>query len=131
MRSAQEEENRRLLRVRDAMDRDYRLPLDVPALAALAHSSEAHFSRRFKAVFGETPGRYLQRRRIERAMSLLRRTDLTVEQVCRDVGFTSLATFSRRFKEVVGQSPSDFRGSGPAAAAQVPTCFEKAWTRPR
>lgn len=131
MLSAQEEENRRLLRVRDAMDRDYRLPLDVPALAALAHSSQAHFTRRFTAVFGETPGRYLQRRRTERAMSLLRRTDLTVEQVCREVGFTSLATFSRRFKEVVGQTPSAFRAAGPGPAAQVPTCFEKAWTRPR
>jgi AraC-like DNA-binding protein len=127
----QEDENRRLLRARDAMDRGYREPLDVPALARVAYMSEAHFTRRFKAVFGETPGRYLQRRRIERAMSLLRRTELTVAEVCTDVGFTSLATFSRRFKEIVGETPTAFRAHGAGATGLVPTCFEKAWTRPR
>lgn len=130
MGAAQEDENRRLLRARDAMDRSYRSALDVPALARVALMSEAHFSRRFRAVFGETPGRYLQRRRIERAMSLLRRTDKTVAEVCTDVGFTSLATFSRRFKEVVGQSPSAFRATGTPPPSAVPTCFERAWTRP-
>ncbi len=130
MGAAQEDENRRLLRARDAIDRSFASPLDVPALAGVAYMSEAHFTRRFKAVFGETPGRYLARRRIERAMSLLRRTDRTVAEVCTDVGFTSLATFSRRFKEIVGQTPTDFRAGGAGVTGVVPTCFEKAWTRP-
>ena len=125
-----EDSNRRMLRARDAIDRDFAAPLDVPALARVAHVSPAHFSRTFRRTFGETPHRYLQRRRIERAMSLLRRTDSTVAEVCADVGFSSLATFSRRFKEIVGQSPSAFRASGSAVAGVVPTCFERAWTRP-
>ncbi|MBO9534343.1 MAG: helix-turn-helix transcriptional regulator [Solirubrobacteraceae bacterium] len=130
MRRAQEDENRRLLRARDAIDRSYDQPLDTAALAAIAMVSEAHFIRRFKAVFGETPGRYLQRRRIERAMSLLRTADLTVGEICVEVGFASVATFTRSFKEIVGETPSTFRDRGPGVAPYVPTCFEKAWTRP-
>ena len=93
-----EDLNRRLLRARDAMDRAYAEPLDVRAVAAVAHLSEAHFSRSFRAVFGETPHRYLQRRRVERSMFLLRETDRSVTDICLDVGFTSLGTFSRTFR---------------------------------
>ena len=117
-----------MLRARDAIDRDYTLPLDVPRLAAIAHVSEAHFIRSFKATFGETPHRYLQRRRIERAMYLLRATDRTVTDICMAVGFSSLGTFSRTFTDVVGESPSQFRRRGPMPNA--PGCFVKAWTRP-
>jgi AraC-like DNA-binding protein len=129
---AQEDVNRRMLRARDAIDRGYAEALDVGALARIAIVSEAHFIRQFKATFGETPHRYLQRRRIERAMALLRGTDGSISEVCLAVGFTSFATFSRTFREVVGASPSAFRASrGPLPpAAAVPTCFEKAWTRP-
>src|SRR5215218_10908550 len=101
--------NRRLLRARDAMDRAYAEPLDVPAVAAVAHISPAHFSRSFRAVFGETPHRYLQRRRVERSMFLLRETERSVTDVCFDVGFTSLGTFSRTFREIVGETPSAYR----------------------
>src|SRR5207248_6528643 len=87
---ATEESHRRLLRARDAMDRTYAEPLDVPALARIAHTSPAHFSRTFRETFGETPHRYLQRRRIERAMFLLRMTDRDVTEICLDVGFSSL-----------------------------------------
>jgi AraC-like DNA-binding protein len=125
---AQEDVNRRMLRARDAIDRGYALPLDVPALARIAIVSEAHFIRQFKATFGETPHKYLQRRRIERAMALLRGSDLSVSEVCLEVGFTSFATFSRTFREVVGEAPSAFRRRGPVP--DVPTCFAKAWTRP-
>jgi AraC-like DNA-binding protein len=123
-----EEMNRRLLRARDAMDRSYADPLDVRAVAAVAHISQAHFSRSFSAVFGETPHRYLQRRRVERSMFLLRDTDRSVTDICFDVGFTSRGTFSRTFRDIVGQSPSDYRlGHEPMAA---PNCFQKAFTRP-
>ena len=122
-----EDENRRLLRARDAMDRDFARPLDVPALARVAFVSPAHFSRRFKATFGETPHRYLQRRRVERAMYLLRSTDRTVTDICMEVGFTSLGTFSRTFADIVGESPSTFRGRGPLPP--VPSCFVKTWER--
>lgn len=128
MSEATEESNRRLLRARDAMDRTYAEPLDVPALARIAHTSEAHFIRTFRATFGETPHRYLQRRRVERAMYLLRRTDRDVTEICLDVGFSSLGTFSRTFREIVGQSPSDFRREKETRA--VPACFAMAWTRP-
>src|ERR1051325_2547827 len=104
-----EDSNRRLLRARDAMDRTYAQPLDIPALARIAHVSEAHFIRTFRATFGETPHRYLQRRRVERAMFLLRETDRSVTDVCLDVGFGSLGTFSRTFRDIVGASPSDYR----------------------
>jgi len=123
-----EESNRRLLRARDAMDRAFARPLDVSALARVAHVSESHFTRTFRATFGETPHRYLQRRRIERAMFLLRETDRTVTEICLDVGFTSLGTFSRTFRAVVGESPSTYRGR--ARVQGVPTCFRMAWTRP-
>ena len=125
-----EDLNRRLLRARDAIDRAYAEPLDVPAIAAVAHISPAHFSRCFRRVFGETPHRYLQRRRIERAMALLRTTDLAAQDVCVAVGWTSLATFTRRFREIVGVTPAAYRASCSTPAAAVPTCFEKAWTRP-
>ena len=117
-----------MLRARDAMDRDYALPLDVPALASIACVSEAHFIRTFKATFGETPHRYLQRRRVERAMYLLRSSDRTVTDVCMEVGFSSLGTFSRTFRDIVGETPSEFRTRGPMPS--VPSCFVKAWTRP-
>jgi AraC-like DNA-binding protein len=104
-----EDFNRRLLRARDAMDRGYAEPLDVPAVAAVAHVSPAHFSRSFRAVFGETPGRYLQRRRVERSMFLLRETDRSITDICLDVGFTSLGTFSRMFRQIVGETPSEYR----------------------
>src|SRR5918998_5538500 len=107
--SAVEETNRRMLRARDAMDRDYAHPLDIPSLARIAHVSEAHFIRTFRATFGETPHRYLQRRRVERAMFLLRETDLSVTEICFDVGFASLGTFSRTFRAIVGESPATYR----------------------
>ena len=115
-----EDLNRRLLRARDAMDRAYAEPLDVRAVAAVAHVSEAHFIRSFRAVFGETPHRYLQRRRVERSMFLLRETDRSVTDICLDVGFTSLGTFSRMFREIVGETPSGYRtGHGPIVAPQL------------
>lgn len=117
-----------MLRARDAMDRAYAEPLDVPALAAIAHVSQAHFIRTFRATFGETPHRYLQRRRVERAMFLLRATDRSVTDICLDVGFNSLGTFSRSFQQIVGEGPTEYRGRGPIKA--VPTCFAMAWTRP-
>ncbi|WP_347405397.1 helix-turn-helix transcriptional regulator [Micromonospora sp. WMMD980] len=118
-----------MLRARDAMDRAYAQPLDIPVLARIAHVSEAHFIRTFRATFGETPHRYLQRRRVERAMSLLRETDRDVTDICLAVGFTSLGTFSRTFREIVGESPRDFRRHR-SAVANVPSCFAKSWTRP-
>lgn len=128
MSRAVEDSNRRLLRARDAMDRTYAQPLDVAALARIAHVSEAHFIRTFRATFGETPHRYLQRRRVERAMFLLRATDRSVTEICLDVGFSSLGTFSRTFRDVVGEPPSVYRRRGPPTP--VPTCFAMAWTRP-
>jgi AraC-like DNA-binding protein len=124
-----EQLNRRLLRARDAIDRAYAEPLDVAAIAAVAHLSPAHFSRCFRAVFGETPHRYLQRRRIERSMFLLRETGRSVTEICSDVGFTSLGTFSRTFRRIVGETPSGYRGGhGPVV---VPGCVQMAHTRPR
>jgi transcriptional regulator GlxA family with amidase domain len=128
MSRAVEDANRRLLRARDAMDRTYAQPLDVPALAAIAVVSEAHFIRTFRGTFGETPHRYLQRRRVERSMFLLRETDRSVTEICLDVGFGSLGTFSRTFCEIVGESPSSYRKRADIKA--VPTCFSMAWTRP-
>jgi AraC-like DNA-binding protein len=125
---AVEDANRRMLRARDAMDRAYAEPLDVPTLARIAHVSEAHFIRTFRATFGETPHRYLQRRRVERAMFLLRSTDRSVTDICMAVGFSSLGTFSRVFRDVVGESPSAHRRRGPLPP--VPTCFAMAWARP-
>ena len=110
------------------MDRAYAQPLDIPTLARIAHVSEAHFIRTFRATFGETPHRYLQRRRVERAMFLLRATDDSVTDICFDVGFGSLGTFSRTFRDIVGESPSEYRRRG--AAKPVPTCFAMAYSRP-
>jgi AraC-like DNA-binding protein len=118
-----------MLRVRDAMDRDYAKPLDIPTLAKIAHVSEAHFIRTFRATFGETPHRYLQRRRVERAMFLLRESERSVSEICLDVGFTSLGTFGRTFRDVVGESPTAYRKAA-ADLRAVPACFAKAWTRP-
>jgi AraC-like DNA-binding protein len=110
---AVEEVNRRMLRARDAMDRDYAKPLDIPCLARIANVSEAHFIRTFRATFGETPHRYLQRRRVERAMFLLRATDQRVTDICLDVGFTSLGTFSRKFRAIRGRSTGDVPAARP------------------
>ncbi|MFF3716922.1 helix-turn-helix domain-containing protein [Streptomyces prasinus] len=128
MSRAAEETNRRMLRARDVMDRDYARPMDVPALARVAHVSPAHFSRTFRATFGETPHRYLQRRRVERAMFLLRETGRSVTDIGFEVGFNSPGTFSRTFRDIVGRSPRAYRKE--AAAVSVPTCFTMAWTRP-
>src|ERR1700741_1215892 len=124
-----EDLNRRLLRARDAMDLSYAEPLDVRAVAAVAHASPAHFIRSFRAVFGETPHRYLQRRRVERSMFLLRETDRSVTDICFDVGFMSLGTFSRTFREIIGATPSSYRdGHGPMVA---PNCVKMWAMRPR
>lgn len=123
-----EDLNRRLLRARDAMDRAYAEPLDVATVAAVAHVSAAHFTRQFRAVFGETPHRYLQRRRVERSMFLLRETDRSITDICFDVGFTSLGTFSRTFRAIIGQTPSDYRLSNPPLEA--PNCFQMMAMRP-
>lgn len=123
-----EQTNRRMLRARDAMDRSYAQPVDIPALARIAQVSEAHFIRTFRATFGETPHRYLQRRRVERSMFMLRETDRSVTDICFEVGFGSLGTFSRTFRAITGESPTAYRRR--AAATSAPTCFTMAWTRP-
>ena len=128
MTRAVEELNRRMLRARDAIDRAYAEPLDVPALAAVANVSQAHFIRTFRATFDETPHRYLQRRRVERAMFLLRETKRPVTDVCLDVGFASLGTFSRTFREIVGVNPTDYRAG--TAPIWAPTCFTMSYMRP-
>lgn len=110
------------------MDREYARPLDVPALARIAHVSEAHYTRTFRATFGESPHRYLQRRRVERAMFLLRETERSVTDICFEVGFGSTGTFSRTFRAIVGRSPREYRKE--SVTAGVPTCFTMAWTRP-
>jgi AraC-like DNA-binding protein len=125
---ATEDVNRRMLRARDAMDRAYAEPLDISALARIAYVSEAHFIRTFRATFGETPHRYLQRRRVERAMFLLRSTSRSVTDICLETGFNSLGTFSRTFTDIVGESPTAYRAHGPLQP--VPSCFAMAWTRP-
>ncbi|HEV3035204.1 MAG TPA: helix-turn-helix transcriptional regulator [Solirubrobacteraceae bacterium] len=132
MSRAIEDRNRRMLRTRDTMDRAFAQPLDVPALARVAHVSPAHFSRQFRATFGETPHRYLQRRRVERAMELLRETDRPVTEICFDIGFNSLGTFTRTFREIVGEPPSAYRArfAGEGAALRVPACWAMAWLRP-
>ena len=120
----------RLRRARDAMDRDYASPLDVAALARVALMSPGHFSRSFRAAFGETPYSYLMTRRIERAKALLRRGDLSVTDVCFAVGCTSLGSFSSRFTELVGESPSAYRARDHEASAAIPPCIAKIHTRP-
>ena len=129
MRSDHEGDNRRLLRARDAIDRRPADPLDVAALADIACMSPSHFIRSFRAAFGETPHRYLQRRRIQQAMLLLRTTDRSVSEICLATGWGSLGSFSRTFAEVVGVPPSTFR-QGTPAIGDVPGCFVRRWTRP-
>ena len=120
----------RLRRVRDRIDRDYTQPLDVEALARGVHMSAGHLSREFKAAYGESPYGYLMTRRIERAMALLRRGDLSVTEVCFAVGCSSLGTFSTRFTELVGVPPSTYRLNAKRDAAEMPPCEAKKVTRP-
>jgi transcriptional regulator GlxA family with amidase domain len=120
----------RLRRVRDRMDREYAQPLDVEALARGAHMSAGHLSREFRLAYGESPYGYLMTRRIERAMALLRRGDLTVTDVCFAVGCSSLGTFSTRFTELVGVPPSTYRREAARATAGMPSCVSKQVTRP-
>lgn len=129
--SADLDELRRLRRARDRMDREYAQPLDVPALARTALMSPAHFSRRFREAYGETPYAYLMTRRIERAKALLRRGDLSVTDVCFAVGCTSLGSFSARFAELVGQTPSAYRAGDHGDLRLLPGCQTMVLTRPR
>jgi AraC-like DNA-binding protein len=124
------EDLKHLRRARDLIDREYARPLDVPAMASAALMSPAHFSRQFRAAFGETPYSYLMTRRIERAKALLRRGDLSVTEVCMAVGATSLGSFSTRFTELVGESPSAYRARNHSALAVIPACWAKHVTRP-
>ncbi len=119
-----------LRRARDLMDRAYAEPLDVPTLARAALMSPAHFSRQFRAAYGETPYAYLMTRRIERAKALLRRGDMSVTDVCMAVGCTSLGSFSSRFTELVGETPTAYRARDHDGLAVVPACVAKARTRP-
>jgi AraC-like DNA-binding protein len=120
----------RLRRVRDRIDREYAQPLDVEALARGVHMSTGHLSREFRRAYGESPYGYLMTRRIERAMALLRRGDLSVTDVCFTVGCSSLGTFSTRFTELVGISPSAYRRETARTTAGMPSCVEKQVTRP-
>jgi AraC-like DNA-binding protein len=120
----------RLRRVRDRIDREYTQPLDVEALARGAHMSAGHLSREFKLAYGESPYGYLMTRRIERAMALLRRGDLSVTEICFAVGCSSLGTFSTRFTELVGMAPSTYRRLAASATAGIPSCVAKQVTRP-
>ena len=117
-------------RARDLIDREYDRPLDVPTLARAALMSPAHFSRQFRAAYGETPYGYLMTRRIERAKALLQRGDLTVTEVCLAVGCTSLGSFSTRFTQLVGESPSAYRSRDHSTAAGLPACLAKILGRP-
>jgi AraC-like DNA-binding protein len=120
----------RLRRVRDRMDREYAQPLDVEALARGAHMSAGHLSREFRRAYGESPYSYLMTRRIERAMALLRRGDLSVTEVCFEVGCSSLGTFSTRFTELVGMPPSAYRSQQAGETAGMPPCVAKRVTKP-
>jgi transcriptional regulator GlxA family with amidase domain len=120
----------RLRRVRDLMDREYARPLDVPALARAALMSPAHFSRQFRAAYGETPYAYLMTRRVERAKALLRLGELSVTDVCLAVGCTSLGSFSARFTQLVGETPTSYRARDHRALARVPGCIARDLTRP-
>lgn len=119
-----------LRRAKDEMDRRFAEPLDIPALARTALTSEAHFIRSFKREFGETPHSYLQRRRIEHASDLLRETDRTVTEIALDVGFQSISWFTTAFKEVMGETPTGYRDRLRGAPPElVPRCFTMMWTR--
>ncbi len=120
--SADLDELRRLRRARDLMDREYARPLDVPALARFALMSTAHFSRRFREAYGETPYSHLMTRRIERAQALLRRGDISVSDACFAVGCTSLGSFSSRFTELVGETPSAYRARDHSDTIAIPSC---------
>ena len=120
----------RLRRVRDRIDREYAQPLDVESLARGAHMSAGHLSREFRRAYGEAPYSYLMTRRIERAMTLLRRGDLSVTEVCFAVGYGSLGTFSTRFTELVGMPPSTYRQRAVGGTAGLPPCLAKQVTRP-
>jgi len=117
-------------RVRDRIDREHALPLNVEELARNAHMSAGHLSREFRRIYGESPYSYLMTRRIERAMTLLRRGDLSVTEVCFAVGFSSLGTFSTRFSELVGVSPRAYRADPSRSTAGIPACLAKQVTRP-
>ena len=125
------DELRLLRRARDRMDREYAQPLDVPALARTALMSTAHFARRFREAYGETPYSYLMTRRIERAKALLRRGDMSVTEACFTVGCSSLGSFSARFTEIVGETPSAFRARDHSDMEVVPACQAMILTRPR
>jgi transcriptional regulator GlxA family with amidase domain len=129
--SADLDELRLLRQARDRMDREYAEPLDVPALARTAMMSPAHFSRRFRAAYSETPYSYLMTRRIERAKTLFRNTDLSVTEVCMTVGCTSLGSFSAKFTELVGEPPSVYRARSHDELRMVPGCQTMVLTRPR
>ena len=129
--SADLEELRFLRQARDRMDREYAQPLDVPALARTALMSPAHFSRRFRAAYSEAPYSYLMTRRIERAKTLFRNTDLSVTEVCMAVGCTSLGSFSAKFTELVGETPSAYRTRNHDELRMVPGCQTMVLTRPR
>ncbi|TDC61525.1 AraC family transcriptional regulator [Micromonospora sp. KC207] len=120
----------RLRRVRDRIDREYAQPLDVEALARGANMSAGHLSRQFRLAYGESPYSYLMTRRIERAMALLRRGDLSVTEVCFAVGCASLGTFSTRFTELVGMPPSAYRQRAARSTVGLPACVSKQATRP-
>ena len=120
-----------LRRARDLIDREYAQPLDVPALARTALMSTAHFARRFREAYGETPYSYLMTRRIERAKALLRRGDMSVTEACFEVGCSSLGSFSARFTEIVGETPSAFRARDHSDMQVVPACQAMILTRPR
>ena len=119
-----------LRRARDLLDREYARPLDVPAMARAALMSPSLFARQFREAYGETPYAYLQTRRVERAMALLRRGDLSVTDICMAVGFTSLGSFSSTFTRLVGEPPSAYRARDHTRMAPVPPCVARAWTRP-
>ncbi|HTX31422.1 MAG TPA: helix-turn-helix transcriptional regulator [Solirubrobacteraceae bacterium] len=125
------DELRRLRHARDRMDREYDRPLDVPALARTALMSTAHFSRRFREAYGETPYSYLLTRRIERAAALLRRGDMSVTEACFAVGCTSLGSFSARFTRVLGETPSAYRARDHRELEVMPGCEVMVLTRPR
>ena len=124
------EEAVHLRRAKDLVDRSYQEPLDVAALAGHAHSSPAHFSRRFKEAFGETPHRYVLTRRVERAQELLRNTELSVSEICLEVGFQSLGSFGSAFHRVARMTPTAYRATIQGFRPTVPGCWAAQWTRP-